>query len=268
MKVLTTKTSVFIIACAMMIGIAFNLVYANDAYDTGKRIMSRKYNKVGKDINRADEALDEAISKCKSKFRGQSRRDCIKGAKEKYEKILGDYPDDNDEGDKVPIQNLQKAKARIVMLKSKTVYLTKKAKGQVEPKSCSEILNARACNSREDCTWDGFCYTYRGSIYENDPEPDVYENDIAAYWALMGMGHELNKLGEAIDDAVAKYYTPEFWDAWKNACSMARALLQANEAAKVSAQLPPQGLITPDDFVVFDIELHAVLTDLWCAFCN
>lgn len=95
-------------------------------------------------------------------------------------------------------------------------------------------------------------------------EGDQLENDQAATWALLGMGKKLFELGEKVDQATMAYNTPAFWVHWGQACHLASHLIGANQAAKVAAALPLQGLITPAEFVPNDQELHAVRQQLYC----
>jgi hypothetical protein len=78
------------------------------------------------------------------------------------------------------------------------------------------------------------------------------------------MGQKLFDLGQTIDQATMSYGTPGFWGYWTQACAKSKALIVANQGAKVSASLPLQGLATPADFEPNDFELNAVRQQLWC----
>ena len=92
----------------------------------------------------------------------------------------------------------------------------------------------------------------------------VEENDNAALFALQGMGSALFQLGTSVDQMTAAYGTPMFFGYWQQSCQMAGGLLLANQAAKVAAELPVVGMVTPNDFVPNDVELNAVRGQLWC----
>jgi hypothetical protein len=99
---------------------------------------------------------------------------------------------------------------------------------------------------------------------EATEEGEVLENDHLANLALQVMGQKLFDLGQTIDQATMSYGTPGFWGYWTQACAKSKALIVANQGAKVSASLPLQGLATPADFEPNDFELNAVRQQLWC----
>lgn len=99
---------------------------------------------------------------------------------------------------------------------------------------------------------------------EATEEGEVLENDHLANLALQVMGQKLFDLGQTIDQATMSYGTPGFWGYWTAACAKSKALIVANQGAKVSASLPLQGLATPADFEPNDFELNAVRQQLWC----
>jgi hypothetical protein len=95
-------------------------------------------------------------------------------------------------------------------------------------------------------------------------EPDVLENDVAANFALQGMGAGLDRLASDIDQAAMAFNQPDFWVYWGQACGRANGLLGANQAAKVAANIPPPGFVTAADFIPIDVELMQVKGLLMC----
>ncbi len=98
MKILTKKTLGLIIACAMMIGITFNVVFAGGAYSHGENIMVNKFQKVGENQNRLKKAFQKSKNVCKSLYRKPNKRKCIQGAKNKRNELANstssnDYDD-------------------------------------------------------------------------------------------------------------------------------------------------------------------------------
>jgi hypothetical protein len=93
---------------------------------------------------------------------------------------------------------------------------------------------------------------------------DELENDRIAGFALQGLGVGLRNLGELIDQANANYYSPAFGLYWKKVCMKAAFLIKGTRGGKVSAALPPQGMITPQDFALTEQELMDVRNQFYC----
>jgi hypothetical protein len=180
------------------------------------------------------------------------------------------------------IQSLAQAKSIIVQTQMRVTRLIQKIAfggggggGGGGGDQCSRLMTRRNCVAA-GCSWNGqSCFATSeqpdGSYppgWEGDQPPalteDVLENDVAANFALQGLGHGLGLLANDIDYATATYALPEFWVHWGQACSRASFLLGANQAAKVSANLPPPGFVTAADFTPIDVELLQVKSLLMC----
>jgi hypothetical protein len=106
--------------------------------------------------------------------------------------------------------------------------------------------------------------TFSGEEAPSADHDDELENDRVAGFALQGLGVGLRRLGELIDQANANYYSPSFGFYWKEVCVKTAFLVKATQGGKVSAALPLQGLITPQDFALTEQELMDVRNQFYC----
>jgi hypothetical protein len=178
-----------------------------------------------------------------------------------------------------PLENLYQAKTLVLQVKSRIAFLIQKIAfgggGRPDDNSCHRFLTKRKCMAA-GCFWTGnTCLssatpqpddTYPDGSIEAVPgvQPDLPENDVAANFALQGMGAGLDLLAADIDHAALAFNQPDFWIYWGQACGRANGLLGANQAAKVSANIPPPGYVTAADFIPIDMELLQVKALLMC----
>ena len=195
-----------------------------------------------------------------------------------------------------PLENLLQAKTLVLQVKSRVTFLIQKIAfgggggGGPDDDSCHRFLTKRKCMAA-GCFWTGnACLssatphpggtypddtypdsTYPGGTYPDASieafpgvQPDQPENDVAANFALQGMGAGLDLLASDIDHAALAFNQPDFWIYWGQACGRANSLLVANQAAKVSANIPPPGYVTAADFIPIDVELLQVKALLMC----
>ena len=174
-----------------------------------------------------------------------------------------------------PRENLVLAKQAVVRTQAhvqQLILIISSGGGGGGGDQCAQIRDYRTCVATRGCTWDRETQVCRDIHRSRDldvnsnsaADPSVDENDFAANFALQGMGSALNNLGIKIDQAAAAWGTPAFFLPWNQACSSASSLVWANQAAKVSANLPPQGFVSANDFIPIDQELQSVRTLLFC----
>lgn len=178
-----------------------------------------------------------------------------------------------------PLENLIQAKTIVLQVKSRVAFLLQKIAfggGGGDGNSCHRFVTKRKCMAA-GCFWDGnACLASSTPPFGDDSYPngseealaddrtDVLENDVAANFALQGMGAGLDLLASDIDQAALAFNQPAFWIYWGQACGRANGLLGANQAAKVSANIPPPGYVTAADFIPIDVELMQVKSLLMC----
>lgn len=187
--------------------------------------------------------------------------------------------------DRPSLENLFQAKQLVLQTKARIAGLIQRIAGGGDHDGggggdqCGRFFTSRKCMAA-GCYWTGnACIassgTHGGTPDDGYPgwphdgissarEGDILENDVAANFALQGMGAGLERLAFDIDQAAATYNQPDFWIHWGQACSRATGLQGANQAAKVSANIPPPGFVTAADFIPIDLELLQVKALLMC----
>lgn len=93
---------------------------------------------------------------------------------------------------------------------------------------------------------------------------EVLENDTAALFALQGMGRGTFALGQSLDQALAHYGAPDFYIYHRNVCVKTHFLAKANLGSRIAAALPSVGVITPDEFDQFEVEIGQVKAQALC----